>query len=178
VVLSHEIPDAPSFSPSNGESVDRNNTVITWSPVAGVASYQVIVENEDLGVVMTVDLSAAATTLQVPPTFLEPDTEYKAEVLAIGPSGNRTITEGTFGTLPWSIRSPAAEAEPYGADPPAAEPDGMTGGRALRLGLRGSTAPRENSRRPPARSRLECSPPGGHEPAGPHHGDRSQGARN
>lgn len=98
--LSHDIPAAPSFSPSSGELVDRDNTVITWAPIAGIARFQVIVENEDLGVSMTVDLSASVTELHVPPTFLEPDTEYKAEVLAIAANGNRTIAEGTFKTLP------------------------------------------------------------------------------
>ena len=99
-ILSHDIPPAPSFSPSSGELVDRNNTVITWQPIAGIARFQVIVENEDLGVSMTVDLSASVTELQIPPTFLVPDTEYKIEVLAIAGTGNRTIAEGTFKTQP------------------------------------------------------------------------------
>jgi hypothetical protein len=99
--LAHEIPPAPVFSPSDGAVVDRNNTVITWERIPGVRRYQVIVEQEDLGVMLTVDLRGAAnTSLLVPPTFLRPDTEYKAEVLAILANGNRTITESTFRTLP------------------------------------------------------------------------------
>jgi hypothetical protein len=99
-VLSHDIPPAPFFSPSSGELVDRSNTVITWQPIPGIARFQVIVENEDLGVSITVDLSGSVTELQVPPSFLIADTEYKAEVLAIAETGNRTIAEGTFKTLP------------------------------------------------------------------------------
>lgn len=98
--LSHDLLDPTSFQPSEGQLVDLNNTVITWDEITGADGYQVIVENEDLGVMMTVDVSASTTYLMVPPTFLEPDTEYEAEVLVISPNGNRTITEGTFNTLP------------------------------------------------------------------------------
>lgn len=98
--LSHNLPPAPSFSPSNGESVNRNNTIIQWNPIPGIVAFQVIVENETLGVVMTVDVKPPVTSLQVPPTFMQPNTEYKAEILAIGANGNRTIAEGKFVTLP------------------------------------------------------------------------------
>ena len=74
--------------------------MITWDPIPGIARFQVIVENEDLGVSFTIDLAASVTELRVPPTFLQPGTEYKAEVLAIAGTGNRTIAEGTFKTLP------------------------------------------------------------------------------
>jgi hypothetical protein len=96
--LSHDLPPAPSFSPSKGELVDRNNVVIRWRPIPGLAAFQLIVENEDLGVTMTIDLKPSVTRLRVPPAFLEPGTEYQAEVLAIAPNGNRTIAEGTFVT--------------------------------------------------------------------------------
>jgi hypothetical protein len=49
---------------------------------------------------MEVTVPSSVTSLHVPPTFLAPNTLYKAEVLAIAPSGNRTITEGTFSTGP------------------------------------------------------------------------------
>lgn len=96
--LSHTLPAAPSFTPANGEIVDPGAAVIDWDPVPGADVYQVIVENDDLGVGMTVDLLGSTTSLQVPPTFLEPGREYKVEVLAIAGNGNRTITEGTFNT--------------------------------------------------------------------------------
>ena len=57
-------------------------------------------ENADLGVNMVVDLKPPVTSLQVPPTFLQPNTAYQAEVLAIAANGNRTITEGRFVTRP------------------------------------------------------------------------------
>jgi len=96
--LSHDLPPAPVFSPSNGELVDRNNVVIRWRAIVGVAGYQVIVANEDLGVAMTVDLKPSVTDLHVPPTFLEAGTAYTVEVLAIATNGNKTITQGAFVT--------------------------------------------------------------------------------
>ena len=98
--LSHDIPAAPSFSPSQGETVDPDHVVVTWNPVAGIDRYQVIVESDANGFSLEVSVSATTQSLQIPPTFLVPGTEYKAEVLAIAPSGNRTITEGTFFTGP------------------------------------------------------------------------------
>ena len=98
--LSHDIPAAPSFTPSNGELVDPDDTTIEWAPIAGVDHYQVIVESDANSLVLEIDVSSATTELRVPPTFLVPNTLYKAEVLAISPSGNRTLTEGTFVTGP------------------------------------------------------------------------------
>ncbi len=98
--LSHDLPAAPSFTPSHGEVVDPDNAVIEWNPVGGVDRYQVIVESDANDLSLEVSVSSSTTRLQIPPTFLAPNTEYKAEVLAIAPGGNRTITEGTFVTGP------------------------------------------------------------------------------
>jgi hypothetical protein len=99
-ILSHDLPAAPEFSPSEGELVDADDVEIEWGPIAGVDRYQVIVESDANGLVLEVSVSSSTTSLQIPPSFLVPNTEYKAEVLAIAPSGNRTITEGTFVTGP------------------------------------------------------------------------------
>lgn len=98
--LSHDLPAAPVFSPSEGEVVDPDDAEIEWEPVAGVDRYQVIVESDANGFVLEVSVSSSTTSLQIPSTFLVPNTEYKAELLAIAPNGNRTISEGTFVTGP------------------------------------------------------------------------------
>lgn len=99
--LSHNLPPAPVIlSPSNGEQVDRNNTVIRWQAISGIASYQVIVANEDLGVQMAVDIKPPTTRVTVPSEFLRSATEYSVEVLAIGDNGNKTITQQAFVTKP------------------------------------------------------------------------------
>lgn len=96
--LSHNLPPAPVFSPSNGERLARNDVVIHWRPIAGIAAYQVIVANTDLGVEMVADVKPPGTRLTVPPEFLQPDTEYDVEVLAIAANGNKTITQSSFAT--------------------------------------------------------------------------------
>jgi hypothetical protein len=98
--LSHELPPAPEIvEPSSpGEEVDPDNTVIEWKPIPDLARFEIIVENEDVGLEMTVPLSADATTLHVPPEFLDPDTDYKVEVIAIAENGNKTIAEREFTT--------------------------------------------------------------------------------
>lgn len=97
--LSHDIPAAPSFTPSQGELVDPENAEIAWASVAGVETYQVIVESDENPRVFTIDLSASTLSVEIPESFLESGIEYKVEVLAIAPSGNRTISEGTFVTM-------------------------------------------------------------------------------
>lgn len=99
--LSHDLPDAPAIlAPPSDVPVDPGATVISWGAVAGVAGYQVIVEQDDLGVSLAVDVPASTTSLSVPPQFLQADTTYALEVVAIAPNGNRSIRESTFTTAP------------------------------------------------------------------------------
>ncbi len=98
--LSHNLPPAPVFSPSNGELVDAKNLVITWKAIGGLASFQVIVVDEALGREIVADVAPSVTSFQVPATFLRPNAQYKAEVLSVATTGNKTITEGTFQTKP------------------------------------------------------------------------------
>lgn len=98
--LSHTLPPAPVFTPADGDQTDPDATLIAWDPIGGLAGYEVIVENEESGLSMTVRLGPEATSLTVPPEFMESDAEYKAEVLAIAENGNKTITEHTFSTQP------------------------------------------------------------------------------
>jgi len=98
--LSHELAPAPIFSPSNGEVVAPDNTVIQWNASPGVESWEVIVVNEHTGAELFVELPGEVTSLKVPVNFLDSNTEYKAEVLAILPNGNKTISEGLFYTMP------------------------------------------------------------------------------
>lgn len=98
--LSHALPEAPIITPSQGESVPVANLGIQWQSIAGLAGFQVIVVDEDSDRAMEIDLPAEATSVIVPAAFLVPGTEYKVEVLSIAENGNKTISEGTFFTLP------------------------------------------------------------------------------
>lgn len=97
--LSHDFLPAPTFSPSDGEEVDPNNTVVTWS-APGAEQVEIIIESDDVDDTFDVIVSSASGSLNIPPQFLQPDTEYKIEILAIAENGNKTIAESDFVTLP------------------------------------------------------------------------------
>jgi len=98
--LSNKLPPAPNILVPSfpGEELDRANTVVEWEVIPGIAGFEVIVENEDVGAEMNVPLPATATRLHVPEEFLDPGTQYRVEVLAIGENGNKTIAEREFVT--------------------------------------------------------------------------------
>lgn len=102
--LTHDIPAGPVVvSPEEDAVVPPDDVVVVWEPVtepAGIdiVGYQVIVEREDPLRVFQVDLPPTATSVTVPPEFLQANTDYGVEVLAIEASGNQTITETGFQT--------------------------------------------------------------------------------
>ena len=98
-MLSTALPSPPVFTePQDGDIVDPNNTVIEWEEIPGLDGYEIIVENEDTDLSLSVLLGPSATKLTVPSEFMEPDSNYKAEILAIAINGNKTITEIEFST--------------------------------------------------------------------------------
>jgi len=104
VPFTHRIPDGPSINgPKKKDVVDPQNTVISWDPVvtpAGIdiVEYEVIVEGGNPERHFDVFVPGSVTSLTVSPEFLEPDTKYIFEVLAIDVSRNQTISEGAFRT--------------------------------------------------------------------------------
>jgi hypothetical protein len=95
--LSHDFPPAPTFSPSDGEEVDPKDTVVEWN-TPGAEQVELIIEQDELGHVLDITLSASTKRLRVPRQFLTPGMEYKIEILSISENGNRTIAESTFRT--------------------------------------------------------------------------------
>jgi hypothetical protein len=98
--LSHDLPPAATLRPEDGAVVDPHDTVVSWShPDPGsLQGYEVIVEREDEERKMSVELGPDATSMRVPAEFMAPGAEYKAEILALGSNGNKTITERSFET--------------------------------------------------------------------------------
>ena len=91
------------LTPEEGAEVDPDHAVISWDPVtepAGIeiAGYRVSVERGDRGRSLSLELPPETTSVQVPPDFLEPGTDYLFQVFAIEAGGNQTITEGVFDT--------------------------------------------------------------------------------
>jgi hypothetical protein len=113
--LTHTIPAGPEIVmplPEPGadcaEDVLVDFAVIEWDPVeetiqgspdVEVVGYQVIVEAEDDPPrKMDLIVPADRTMVTVPAAILDPDTEYKFEILALEESDNQTITESCFVT--------------------------------------------------------------------------------
>lgn len=105
------LPDDPDEEDACAEDVDPDDALIAWEPVTmtikgsneiDVVGYRVIVVNEDTDREFMAEVPAlgAGNQVTVPPEFLEADTEYGFEILAIEESGNQTITEGCFVTQP------------------------------------------------------------------------------
>jgi hypothetical protein len=96
--LSHEVPEAPEFTPADGSVVDPDDVVVEWEQVEDAETYQVIVESDDAPGALDVRLPGSSTSLEIPADFLEEDTEYKIEVLAKFENGNQTLTENVVTT--------------------------------------------------------------------------------
>ena len=110
-ILTHNLPDGPNLvSPLEGDPAqDPESTTLEWEPVAPangspIIGYQVLVVQEDTDlpalptIALDIIMPPTATSLTVPSGFLQPDTEYEWEVLAIEESGNQTLSSSFFVT--------------------------------------------------------------------------------
>lgn len=110
--LSHDLPAGPVLvSPIDGAGPqDPDRTVVRWKPVpppngSPIIGYQVLIVQPDTGIVampkitLDVTMPPTATSLAVPPGFLQPGTEYEWEVLAIEQSGNQTLSSSLLKTV-------------------------------------------------------------------------------
>jgi hypothetical protein len=120
--FTHDVPAEPVITaPSLAEDpkgtranpVPLDGLVIDWDPVTrtvdggpvSITGYEVIVTKEEHDdpdgfsrPIYDVHVRATADRLPVPRQFLQPDTVYELEVLALEVSGNQTISVGFFKT--------------------------------------------------------------------------------
>ena len=95
VTLSRDLPPAPTFTPSGGVELDRDDVVVEWN-APGAETVEIIIESDELEHTLDVVLGAETRRLKVPRQFLTPGQEYKIEILSIAENGNRTLAESTF----------------------------------------------------------------------------------
>jgi hypothetical protein len=109
--FTHTLPSPPTeLSPAEDDVVSHEGFFASFehdgkdtegNPI-DIELYVLVVEKEEDDPILqtyTVILRPGQTSVWVPEAFLEPDTEYKLEVIAQEESGNRTITEeGSFTT--------------------------------------------------------------------------------
>jgi hypothetical protein len=103
--FTHKIPDAPEIiSPEEESTVEPDNVVVEWErvpspPGSRIVGYQVIVEKDEGTLrVFSADVDKNTTRVTVPPEFMKSGFPYKAEVIAIEKTGNKTISEIEFET--------------------------------------------------------------------------------
>lgn len=104
--LTHALPDAPviTFPEEEQDDVDPDDTYIEWEtvpdpPGSRIMGYIVVVEKDEGQLeTFTVNVPRGTNKVSVPPEFMRPGTAYKAEVLAVERSGNKTISELEFET--------------------------------------------------------------------------------
>ena len=112
----HRIPAGAELvrPPDGATGVDPQDTVIAWRPVTqdihgasiNIVGYQVIVEEDAPSEfpsgfarpLFSIFLPASATRVAIPVEFMEDDTCYSYEVLAIEESGNQTLASAAFET--------------------------------------------------------------------------------
>ena len=114
-VLTHTIPAGPElFAPAEHATINASDEVtmkwgtvtktITGAPVQIIA-YQLIVEKDEaphprmIGkFALNVRFPATVTSMELPDGFLQADTNYKWEVLAVEQGGNQTLSSSGFNT--------------------------------------------------------------------------------
>ena len=119
-VVSHLLPAPPSNITVNGSPVPKDcdegpipvvsgPVSIVWDPVVQshpdlgrtnepieVVQYQVVVENEDTELILSLELPPEISAVDLPATFTESGGEYKLEILVREESHNQTATETCF----------------------------------------------------------------------------------
>jgi hypothetical protein len=112
--FTHDVPRAPKVTaPADGATVDPDDLTVKWRDVTktvdgdpvNITAYEVIVTKEQhvdphgfSQPIYDVHVPPDRNSLSVPEEFLEPNTEYELEVLALEESGNQTISVSFFTT--------------------------------------------------------------------------------
>ena len=122
VWLSHVMPAPPDGILVSETSIDPDSVdcdegpipvaaapvVISWEPVKEshpeigksgdieVEKYQLVVEEEEAGIVLSVDLPPSVTELEIPSGIIDLGEQFKFEILVRATNGNQTAVESCF----------------------------------------------------------------------------------
>ena len=95
--LSHDLLPPFDFTPADGDVVDPDDAEVEWS-APGAELVEIIIESEETDANLDIIVEDDEGEMDIPEQFLEPNAEYKIELLAIAENGNKTIVEHTFTT--------------------------------------------------------------------------------
>ncbi|MGH8656216.1 MAG: hypothetical protein ACREYE_30320 [Gammaproteobacteria bacterium] len=97
--LSHAIaPETQILSPSEDETVPRDEVVVSWAAIPEAEVYLVEVKNEETENALLVEVPAPMTSFEVPASWLEPAVKHQVVVGVRTPSRNITNVESAFFT--------------------------------------------------------------------------------
>jgi hypothetical protein len=98
--LSHRLAAVTTFvrpAPA-AENVSAKDLTVSWTAVAGVASYLVSIEQSELKVSITASLPGSSTSFAVPRGVLSRGRKYKMAIGTVTREGNISFVETTFTT--------------------------------------------------------------------------------
>jgi hypothetical protein len=98
--LSHRLPPGiTGITPADdAENVRVRGLRITWTAVPDIASYNVAIEQPELGFNLAVTLPGSATSFAVPDGVLQPGQAYTLAIGTVAKGGNASYVETTFVT--------------------------------------------------------------------------------
>lgn len=100
VDLSHTILARPTFtSPDDGDQLALDDVRVKWKFDPNADGYWLEIESEDLDLNYTIPMPPGVNKFKIPPSLLEPGTEYKLGLGVVHPNGNVVVSEVEFETL-------------------------------------------------------------------------------
>jgi hypothetical protein len=98
--LSHRLPPGVTgvMPADEAKNVQVRGLRITWATAAGVASYNVLIEQPALGFELSVTLPGSATSFAVPDGVLRAGQSYTLAIGTVDKAGNASYVETSFAT--------------------------------------------------------------------------------
>jgi hypothetical protein len=98
--LSHRLPPGVTgvMPADEAKNVQVRGLRITWAAAAGVASYNVLIEQPALGFELSVTLPGSATSFAVPDGVLRAGQSYTLAIGTVDKAGNASYVETSFAT--------------------------------------------------------------------------------
>jgi len=98
--LRHELPATARFvnPEEDAEDVMIDGLEIRWEGPPGIERWDIEIEDEESGRIVTATLSGRATSFSVPAGFLEEGAEYTLAIGAVDGTGNKSVVETSFVT--------------------------------------------------------------------------------
>lgn len=98
--LTYKLPAVPSiiFPTEGSKGITASGFTALWEKIPRVDTVRFVIEEEESGKSLAVDLPGNATSFDIPATYLQPRILYTMDVIGITENGNRTVSDVQFTT--------------------------------------------------------------------------------